>query len=83
MNVPLITALEKERRRLDKNEHIQITDVVEIADDPLENLLDRYGNENIATYNGGVWKVGDFLKYLHVFPMEPAVDNNNRISYSI
>ena len=65
LNVPLITALEKARRRMDRNELIQIADVVEIGDDPLENILEKYKNENIATYDGGVWTVSDFMEYLH------------------
>jgi len=65
MNVPLISLLEKEQRRLKNGGMIQIADVREIPDSPLENLLDRYQNEIILSYDGGKWTVGNFRAYLY------------------
>ncbi len=67
MNVPLIRAIEKEWRQA-KAKQIRVYQNPELLDPPLSNMLDRFRDENMATFKGGVWKVSDFERYRFTLP---------------
>ncbi len=67
MNVPLIRQLEMERRRSSQSLLPAYSDL-EFLDRNLTNLLQKYWQETIATYDGGAWKVKDFVHYLRTLP---------------
>lgn len=64
MNVPLISVLEKQRRKLDNGGVMQFSDVSEIPNSPLQGILEPHLTSVIATYDGGKWTVADFQQYL-------------------
>lgn len=70
MNVPLIIELEKTQRRLKNNGMVQISDITQVADSPLEQMLDRRLDAVLASYDGQPWTVADFRRTLHTVSPE-------------
>ncbi len=64
MNVPLILELEKAQRRLANNGLIEFSDITQVADTPLENMLRDRPQAILALYDGGQWTVEDFRRTL-------------------
>ncbi|NLP11267.1 hypothetical protein GX408_12805, partial [bacterium] len=70
MNVPLIIELEKAQRRLKNNGLISFQDITQVADVPLQTLLQQRQNARLAVYDGGEWTVADFSRYLNTVSPE-------------
>ncbi len=64
MNVPLILELEKTQRKLANNGLIEFSDITQVADTPLENMLRDRPQAVLAFYDGGQWTVEDFRRTL-------------------
>jgi len=70
MNVPLIIELEKAQRRLKNNGLLSFQDITQVADLPLQTLLQERQSARLAVYDGGQWTVADFSRHLHTVSPE-------------